>query len=1019
MVPSDKTITLLELFPASFSIGYPFDTILLEEISYNCTSTLLRITTRASASLRVIPGILELSDASLSIEGTVSPAGIDSFTFSANWEIGGIAGHFTIADDVGNSQLYIAGGPQGEVTLNFEDIIGNLAGQSVSLPISSVSFRDVLITGVIDTYSSGSATFTISGKYGEDNLIFMALQKQSSLESAKSKYSVAFASEFSSFNFADLIDDLTGADISEIPFFGSLVVPHMAVTVATADILLMEKFNTELLSYAGYNIQKGVTGFFIFSGVPVRMSYSDSMFSFEVLDGKSISVNALLSQIPGLNLDSLDLPPGVSDLLNLEIKSFSLNLDSKELAFSVIFPDTISFFEGQLTIEEPAIAVHAVLKTPRSISVDISGKIRIGDESYSISISRDKESNTYILTADIGRIDIAKIIQQFGAAVVPDELSSIIEGAGFIQFAINDAHITYPFSGRPQQIQIAGDPEIAGFDVPSMSAIIIRQGGKTQLVQGFELGRVTISDLIQSISGHSVRSIAILNQELEAAILISPVTLPGVNLIGSKLSGFSIKKGVSFQAVMQFPPNCVSDAFCAVAQSALGTDAKFRLQGTIANARSFTLTAAVTELHLGSVILAEAGLEVTVGNQAEVGIFGSVKLTNPAITLTGAIRVGTRGVVLEMTMSGCWERAFGVDWLTICNLKVSISLKPGVPLVGFAFGGEIKLGKPTCGNQVQAGGFIGIDPLSPQENYYYVNIPGAFTIGSALQAFCVNVNLPKPVADSGFPKGFLSSFSLVGKELPHAGISIPQGFRLKGTINILGLEASADVTMSLPKGIKMDVALPPISVAGNLLSMYASSRDRARGPYLVVDITLLPRPSVFVEASGYVSVLGITAEAKLRITNTEYLYSISGRFLGLFEANLEITASYGDIRSASFRVKGSFKNDLFTRIADLVDNAITKSAEQATAAINAAQRKVDDAKGAFDDANREISKAQRDVDGANADFDSAIRSLRSAQADVRGLCTPPNCGDGKNTIKTENNIMHTYRDLYTLICINS
>ena len=327
-----------------------------------------------------------------------------------------------------------------------------------------------------------------------------------------------------------------------------------------------------------------------------------------------------------------------------------------------------------------------------------------------------------------------------------------------------------------------------------------------------------------------------------------------------------------------------------------------------------------------------------------------------------------------------------------------VSLKPGVPLAGFAFGGEIKLGKPSCGNQIQASGFVGIDPLSPQENYYYVNIPGKFTIGSALQAFCVNVNLPKPVADSGFSEGFLSSFSLFGKELPHAGISIPQGFRLKGRINILGLEASADVTMSLPKGIMMDIALPPLNLAGNLLSMYASSSDRSKGPYLVVNITILPYLSFFIEASGYVSVLGISAEAKLRITNTEYLYNITGRFLGLFEANLEITASYGDIRSASFRVRGSFKNDLFTRIADLVNKAIKESAEKATAAISAAQRKVEHAKGAFDDANGELSKAQSDVDGANADFDAAIRSLQSAQADVRGLCTPPNCGDGKNEI---------------------
>ena len=993
-VNSNRIINLLEVFPDSITdgIGYPFDTIQLEYVSYDCNSTEFKIDTRTSASLNIIPGILELHNVAISIQATLSPVHVIAFVFRADWALGGINGHFTIEDNIETSQLYIKGGPQGEVTLNFEDIIGNLAGKDLSLPIGSLTFKDVVIHGAIDTISGGTATFSIRGKYGQNNLIYIALQKQ---VSSRSKYAAAFASEFSSFKFAELINDLTGVDISDIPLFGSLVVPHMAVTIATDDIQLIEQFDTQLLSLTGYHVGKGFTAFFMFTNKPVSMSYSNYLFSFKVLNGESISVKSLLSQIPGLNVNSLDLPPGISNLLDLAIRLFTLNTTSKELTFSAILPGSLKFFDDLLTIQNPAVVMHAVLKSPRKIYVDVSGKIEIGGKGYSIVIDRDEASGKYVLKVDIGRIDIAKIIEEFGAAVVPDELSSIVRSAGFIQFAINDVHITYPFGGKPKQIQIAGEPQISGFNVPLMSAIIIKQAGKSQLIQGFQLGRVKISDLIQSISGHSVSSIAILNQELEAAILISPVTLPGVNLIGSKLSKFTISKGVSFQAVMQWPPGCSSDAFCAVAQSAVGADAKFSLQGTIANARSFTLTAAVTDVRLGSVVLANAGLKVTVGNQAEVGIFGSVKLTNPAITLTGAIRVGTRGVVLEMTMSGCWEQAFGADWLTICNLQISVSLKPGVPLAGFAFGGEIKLGKPSCGNQIQASGFVGIDPLSPQENYYYVNIPGKFTIGSALQAFCVNVNLPKPVADSGFPEGFLSSFSLIGKELPHAGISIPQGFRLKGTINILGLEASVDVTMSIPKGIMMDVSLPPLNLAGNLLSMYASSSDRSKGPYLVVNITLLPRPSVFVEASGYVSVLGFSAEAKLRITNTEYLYSISGRFLGLFEAKLEITASYGDIRSASFRVRGSFKNDLFTRIADLVDNAIKKSAEEATAAISAAQRDVNNAKGAFDDANGELSKAQRDVDGVNADFDAAIRSLQSAQADVRGLCTPPNCGDGK------------------------
>ena len=449
---------------------------------------------------------------------------------------------------------------------------------------------------------------------------------------------------------------------------------------------------------------------------------------------------------------------------------------------------------------------------------------------------------------------------------------------------------------------------------------------------------------------------------------------------------------------MQWPPDCSSDPFCAVATAALGSDAKFVLGGTIADAKSFTFTAAVSDLQLGSIALSEAGLEVRVGIVTEVGIFGTVELSNPALTLTGAIRVGTNGVVLEMTMSGCWERAFGVKWLTICSLQVLVALKPGVPLAGFTFGGEIKFGDPSCGTQVQAQGFIGVDPLSPTQNYYYVNIPGKFTIGSILKAMCMTVNLPKPLADSGFPKGFLSSFSLLGKELPHVPLSISQGYRLKGTINILGLEARADVTFSLPDGLKMAVSLPALKLSGDLLAMYASNSDKSKGPYLIANITLLPRPSVNIEASGYLSVLGISREALLRITNDAYMFRIEGKFLNLFEANLEITASYGKIQSASFSVRGQFKNDLFSLIVNKVKRALQKSADKATAKINSAKQEVKKAQSKFDSANKELSRAKNKVNSAKSAFDSASGELRRAQNKVNKLCKPRTCHSGKNYV---------------------
>ena len=146
-----------------------------------------------------------------------------------------------------------------------------------------------------------------------------------------------------------------------------------------------------------------------------------------------------------------------------------------------------------------------------------------------------------------------------------------------------------------------------------------------------------------------------LNLDLEAAILISPASLPNVRLTGDKLSGFSIEKGVSVQASMQFPEDCSSDAFCAVAQSLLGEDAQLSLQGTIASTTSFTLFAGVSNINLGGgIVMSEAGVEIHDGVMNSVGIVGAVDLSNPDIILAARIALGTSGVMLEMTMSGCW-----------------------------------------------------------------------------------------------------------------------------------------------------------------------------------------------------------------------------------------------------------------------------------------------------------------------------------------------------------------------------
>lgn len=396
-VPTDQTLYVAELFNASYELETPLNEISMETLQYTCSSTELQITTRTQETAIILPGVLELMSASISFHATLSPVGIRFFQFTANWGIGNVNGRFTIEDNLETSQLLLRGSPRGEVSLNLEDEIETLTGKNIPLPVhsSSVSLRDVEVFGAIDTFASGSATFSISGKYGQNNLMHMILQ--TGVSNLGANYTGAFAAEFTDFAFADLIQELIGADISGAPFLGYLVVPPMAVAAATADVSsssLLQAFKAgSLLHLSNGYIQEGITAYVHLNAInnaPLKMSYFNSSFLFEVVRGRSFSVRSLLSQV-GLNLNTVPvvLPPGISDVFNLDIKQFSISTDSSELFIDANFPNTLSYFDGLLNLQNVVVSVSVLLMAPQSISVDASGHLEIENQVFDVYIEQD------------------------------------------------------------------------------------------------------------------------------------------------------------------------------------------------------------------------------------------------------------------------------------------------------------------------------------------------------------------------------------------------------------------------------------------------------------------------------------------------------------------------------------------------------------------------------------------------------------------------------------------------------
>ena len=958
----------------------------LQALDFDATTKTLSVAASLD-QLIIIPQIMKVKDLEVEFVAILSSnnGGLQSLDFSADWVLGDATIRIKVMYDKDSGQVFFAAMPK--EGLSIQKLVSGLTGVDIPLPSA---INSVQLTKIVGRKTPSMFTMIFSGTIANRADVHLVYQNM------VSSSHIAIAAGIESFTFSELIDSAVNIDISNVPFFGTFSVPSLALSVArgqiTTDLLAdVIPANSPLIKYDN-TIPDGFTAKFdapIGNINGIIGSYSDSVLTFTVPPNVDASLGSLISVIPGIDVNSIGIGSLFKDILSIQMRSFTFDAPKKEMDIEM-YLEKITFFEDILAIKDAQLKLSASFSNSIRVDAEASGIIALGDMDYAVSIGRDAATNKYAITVETDNLPIFSIVTAIGATFLPDDLQLILESA--LQFNIRDAKVVYPFGAEPQQIQLSGTPEIFGQKTVHMTAVAIRYGGKMRLISKYDFGSFNIADLIQKLVGVSLHSLKILDQTVNINFVLSPQSIKGVSLSIPEFKGYSLDQGISIRAPLDWPSDCSSDPFCNVAYNLLG-GVKLGLEGTIANARSFSLTATIGDLKLGGgVVLLHAGLQFVAGTNPSVGVVGSIELSDPEITLTAAIRATVSGVKLEGSMSGCWYNAFGSSYLTLCNLFLAMTIIPSpLPISGLEFGGRVELGKQSCGRLVTAEAYVGINIINPNENYFYADV-GPVTFQSFFDAFCLDVDLPKPLGDSGFPNGFKTSFSLLGAELPHAQISIPPGFRFIGTLNFLGLEAYADIYIQLPTKIIVKINLPPVTLA-NVFKMYRSSSDKSAGPYVDAEITTKQAPQI--EASGFVSVFGISIEARLLISTSKYELELTGKFLNLFEAHLLISASYSkSITSGSFLVEGWFKNDLFDKIAAAIRNALSKSADEADKHIKSAENAIRAEQAKFDRVNADLEDAKRDVDSANKDFDKAVDAVNDARRDVDGICSYKKCGSG-------------------------
>eukprot|EP00118_Oscarella_pearsei_P017080 m.168240 g.168240 ORF g.168240 m.168240 type:complete len:1287 (+) comp38949_c0_seq2:709-4569(+) len=940
------------------------------------------LTTRPWDRLEIVNDFLVVTgltvDIAVSID-TTKPAknrfSLDKFSVDGTWEVGTIGFNLHVAKD--GSTYSISGSPSsGDVAVGSffqslgEDLLpsGPMKAALKKAGLDAFTLQDVKVEATYDK-TAGDFAFCVSGMpsiAGWGGFRFHVLYHR---YNRGERRAVTIGVDVKQFRLADLIKKISGTDISRVPLLGTLTIPDIGLLISTDDVkpnLLPTCVEGILREAAPF--QKGVSIVAQFKLVPEAtpikfvIRITPDGVSLETLgsDRSGFSVRNVARAF-GLNVDAIKLPPGINGILDIGVTRLSYSKSRGVFSISIALGRVIEIIPGWVSIDEAYVNVNATTQSPRRIQVDAHGRWSIGSTQFTVDVEPQANGKGYVICGGADVINIGQIVEKVGSTFFPSGIK-----IGFLEsFRIVDPSICVTTGDL--SISLSGEPRIGDWGGVTVNFVAKKTGTGFAAALGLDFAKTGFADVLKKITGLSIPGVPIFDQGLSLGVVLSSADFAGTTFQGPTLRQLgTIKRGLTIAGVLRLPP-CGGDAICKFLKPVIG-EGSLQIAATITSFTSFTVSAAIKNVKLGSAVtLQSAGLELVVSTSApSIGIVCQLLINNPHILFEGAFRATAAGELqASMKMIGLWERAFGLNWLTFGNLLLSIKFIPGATITAFELGGELHLGNP--GNQLKGAAYVGVDTTNPQNNYFYASI-NEVTIDKLLRMFGIRVSLPRVLRESGFPEGIETSFSALGKQVP--GRFIPAGFKLKGTMNILGFVVKADIHVSPPQFIKIDIEMSPLNLAGGLFKMYASKSEPNRGPYLKVDMSVLP-PKVDVKASGYVELFELVrVGGTLVINEKEYVMAVSGPFFSVFQANFRIHASFGSLKNAAFKVHGDLSTQWLEDLATKAKNLINRGAQEAT---------------------KKISDAQATVNRAKAPLDNAQNKLRGAQSKVNSLCKIKSC----------------------------
>ena len=970
----------------------------LKEICYNCQTGDFVIETEETDSRMVFfPNFLEIDNIKLylSISDLLSSPMITNLTMSGSLFLGGEDGtHFLVSVDFSDSIWSIKATSPENYRLDLVNFVSTLTG--VSIPSGSLdtvlSLTDLSLLGTYDT-DTYVIHLAISGMlqlgdWFSDRVCVIFYQSINDADRAPPELAILSGCNTLDtdleFSLADILDNILDIDIRDIPFFGDLSLPKLQLAYSTSsfniDVGTLSALNIPLSALHLNDIQARL-------GFIIELLSNDFLLAFDeagFMDFDAIGNLDIGSMINALSHDfSLPSVDILGDILDISITKLMLDLDNRIIEIEAPLKLDFNLFSDAIDIEAEIVVVSLKFSNPLQLHrLYVKGSLMIDGILFMIEV--DFASGGYSVLANGMRLSLFELA---------DALSSgLISVSSLEKVGIPDLVIYFPeLSIDPEGICVSGDVLHSSTLRAGISACV---DNEKDWIVGAEVENFLLANLFKPIIGSLAKRIALLNQELDIAFVLVPKSYDQIPLKGAVLSEITgpLEKGIILFARSTWPSGCQSDIFCSLARELLGADANFDLLVRFLDSGVTTVMANVKDFQIGPLTLKSAYLDMLFTRE-EFSLAIAAEADVGPVTLIGGVRVKLPmfSLALELAMSGCWEGAFGLP-VDLCNMFINVAISPGVPLPGLAFGGMIRIG--TC-DVLEATAVIGLDPNRPSDNFFFTEF-SSLTIQRVLNLFCIGVTLPSFLGDTGFPDGVIVSYSPLQKFIPALSLTIPSGFYFKGTINIIGFEIEAEVTIDPPRLIEVSGRLPPINVAG-LLTMTESKSIRNKGPFLYALVQSNPQV-VNVNASGYVSVLGISVEAMLQVSNNRYKVSLSGDIFGVLKASLMVYASYGSLQDASFRASGALEITILRKIANAIRDGVKAISDSAENAINEAQAKIDRAQAVFDSAVEAFRRVEDHVRSAREKVQSLRREIADLANKISSVCQIRRCRSSKTHV---------------------